>query len=444
MLCKDGFLSDAKSAASGKGVPGLRIIPENIPSECTVMEQCEAGVDAVFDQIVEALTKPLTSEEAHPKKEPIKTSGVAFKGNLKEVNQFFYRRGMADGMPIIPPTEEAVAEMLTGTDLPPDHLVGTLPPRGGKATVRKIAVNAVMAGALPTYMPVLIAMVQAFMDSRYFKGMAVSGGSWAPAVFINGPVRKGININSGLGLLSPGDMANSTLGRTLQLIIKNIAGIRKGVEDMGNYGNPGRYSLVVAENEEESPWQPLHVQQGLAATDSAVSVTHPSSYMVTPGGGHGDTSPEGLLKLLCAHFPPPEGAITFLINPTLAKILAGAGWNKSDTAEFVAEYARLPLYLIPSLHVSGVSVPRRAGIFAQRETEGKKGMLLNAKDDPMTSIPKISSPKMVRFVVCGGSYVTIGILTGGPSWVTKKIELPRNWDNLVKKYKDIIPNYAPY
>ena len=151
------------------------------------MEQVEAGVNAVFEDIIAALTKPLTDEELHPKKEIVKTSGILFKGSFKEINQFFYKRGMGDGLPLVPPTEEAVAEMLTGTDLPPDFLVGALPPRGGKATVRNIAINAVMAGALPTYMPVLIAMVRAFMKTHYFGGQSISGGGMGPRCFCQRP-----------------------------------------------------------------------------------------------------------------------------------------------------------------------------------------------------------------------------------------------------------------
>jgi hypothetical protein len=444
MLCKDGFLVDAKSAASSQGIPGLRIIPEPIPSECNVMEQVEAGVKSVLNEVLAALINPLSAEERSTTREVEKSARIIFSGNLQEVNRFFYKRGWADGLPVVPPTEKEISEMLTGTDLPPDFLVAKIPPHQGKATVEKIAINAVMAGALPTYMPVLIAAVRALIDSRYYIGQAVSGGSWAPSFLINGRISRDLHINSGLGVMSPGDIANATIGRAMGLITKNIAGILKGVEDMGNYGNAGRYSLVIAENEEESPWEPFHVQQGFTKEDSAVSVSHPSSIMVTPGGGAGDTSPDGLLKNLSYYIPAPEGAICFLINPTLSGILAKAGWNKRDIAEFIAEYARAPLYQIPLYWGSGVSIPRRAGIFPKREMPGRKGMLLNVHDNPMESVPKISSPDMIRIFVCGGSYTTIGVLLGGPQWVTKKIELPANWDKLVAKYRDIVPNYMRY
>jgi hypothetical protein len=444
MLCKDGFLNDALSAVSSKGIPGLKVIPETIPSECTVMEQVETGVDAVLDKIVAALIQPLTAEEASPSRLAENLPRIIFKGNLEEINRFFYKRGWTDGLPIIPPTEEAVAEMLTGTDLPPDHLVAKIPPHMGHATVEKIAVNAVMAGCLPTYMPVLIASIQALLESRYFIGQAVSGGSWAPSFLINGPFRNDIRLNSGLGLMSPGDMANSAIGRAMGFITKNIAGIRKGEEDMGNYGNPCRFSLVLAENEEESPWEPLQVQQGFAKDENTVSVSHPSYFIATPGGGSGDTSPDGLLKSLSYYIPPPEGAVCFLMNPTLAKILAGAGWNKKDIAEFIAEYARAPLYLSPYYWVSGVSIPRRPGVFAAREMPGRKGMVLNVKDNPMESIPKISGPDMIRIFVCGGSYTTVAALMGGPKWVTKIIELPANWKKLTAKYLNVAHNYLKY
>jgi len=148
-LCNKDFLTDARSAASSKGMPGLRVVSETVPCECNVMEQIEAGVSASMDDIVAALTKPLTEEEKFPKqKEVEELPRIVFKGSLEEVNRFFYRRGWTDGLPIIPPTEEAVAEMLKGTDLPPDHIVDKIIPRLGKATVEKIAINAVMAGAL--------------------------------------------------------------------------------------------------------------------------------------------------------------------------------------------------------------------------------------------------------------------------------------------------------
>ena len=134
----------------------------------------------------------------------------------------------------------------------------------------KIAINAVMAGALPTHMPVLIAGTRALVSNRSAVMMAASTGSFAPFWIINGPVRNDIRINCSYGAMNPGDIANAAIGRAMGLITKNIRGVRKQMEDMGVLGNPGKYSWVMGENEENSPWEPLHVEHGLKPEDSAI------------------------------------------------------------------------------------------------------------------------------------------------------------------------------
>ncbi|HSW57044.1 MAG TPA: hypothetical protein VLH15_01455, partial [Dehalococcoidales bacterium] len=156
------FFNDARSAASSRGMPEIRVVLELVVSESTDLEEIESGISGVIEDAVRALTAPLTAGEKSPKSgEMEKPARIIFKGDYAEINRFFYKRGWTDGLPVVPPTEEAVKEMLTGTDLPPEHVVATLVPRRGKATVEKIAVNAVMAGALPTALPYLIAGVKA-------------------------------------------------------------------------------------------------------------------------------------------------------------------------------------------------------------------------------------------------------------------------------------------
>jgi len=246
-------------------MPAVRIVPETVPCECSEEGIADVAIALAMPRIVEALTKALTAEEVSPKaKEKEKPSRIVFKGQLDEFNRFFYKRGWGDGLPLLPPTDAAVKEMLTGTDLPADHVLGKIVPRLGYATVEKIAVNAAMAGALPTHMPILVACVEAILDPHSrFGTYGVSTGSWAPFWMINGPIRNDVRVNGGSGALSPGDIANAAIGRAMGLIIKNIGGARKGIEDMGVLGNPGKYSSVIAEQEEASPWEPLHVSAGL-------------------------------------------------------------------------------------------------------------------------------------------------------------------------------------
>jgi hypothetical protein len=425
-LVNTGFALDARSAASGKGMPGVRVVAETVPCECTEPERIASGIHAVIDDIVAALTVPLTGEEqSPPPPETASARGIVFDGDLAEVQRFFYQRGWTDGLPVIPPTEAAVEEMLTGTDLPRDHVVGKMIPRLGKATVEKIAVNAVMAGALPTYLPLLIAGVDALLDPKAaFGTFEVSTGSWAPFWVVNGPIREQLRVNGGQGALSPGDIANATIGRAMGMIVKNLGGARKGMEDMGVQGNPGKYTMVTAENEEAIPsWEPLHVQHGFQREENCVTVSFPNSYLQIWPYGSDD---KGILRAIMANMVPRWRQLTLLVPPGHAQTLADAGWTKAEIASYLYEYARVPAYRTP-------------------EFWGTPGMQrvrppLNAEDPT----PLLRSPDTFRMVVSGGAGAFMGMAYGAGTWVTKQVSLPAQWDRLVRKYRSLVPNHLRY
>jgi hypothetical protein len=408
-LCNKGFFMDAKSSASVKGMPGVRILLETIPPHSTVIEEIEKGVSAALDDIVVALTTPLTAEEKSPKQqEAERPSRSVFKGNLEEVNQFFYKRGWTDGLPIIPPTEEAVAQMLMGTDLKADHVVAKIIPRLGKATIEKIAINAVMAGALPTYMPVLIAGVMAAYGPKSKYGPWQLGSTLSPAPFwvISGPIRNDLHVNSSSGSLSPGDIANAAIGRAMGLIVKNIGGIRKGVEDMAVVGNPLKYTTVIAENEEESPWEPLHVQQGFQKGDGAVTVASGNAFRIVAANG---TDDKGILSAVVhSIIGEPNGSFYLILPPQYARTLADMGWTKKKIEDFF-------LAAVPG-------------------------------NPDFESGPNSFRTRGVQVIVAGGpGPCWMGLLRAfGGKGVTQKVELPANWDKLVGKYKNIVPTYAKY
>jgi len=385
-------------------MPGVRVLGTTIACESTVAEDIRTGIDGVLDQIIAALTEPLTEEEKNPQIKDTTEPRIAFKGNLQAVNEFYYRKGWGDGLPILPPTEAAVAEMLKGTDLPPDHVVTKLIPRMGKATVEKIAVNAVMAGALPTYMPVLISAVEALSDPKTrFDTFEVSTGSWAPLLVLNGPIRNDINVNCSSGMMSPGNIANAAIGRALGLIVKNIGGARKGREDMGTLGDAMKYSLVIGENEENSPWEPLHVGFGYEKTDSTVTVMFPNRYTQTIPG---QTTPEGIASTLAGMGP---GALSCLIViPDHARIFNSEGWSKKKVKEFIMQN-------------SGGRDSRRPGRLQDED---------------------------FMVVVAGGPGVWMGLLSSaggfGNSFVHRKIELPADWEALKKKYSNMVPTSVTY
>jgi peroxiredoxin len=178
-----------------------------------------------------------------------------------------------DPLPVVPPTIERVERMLAATSLPPDEIIALVPPNYGAATVEKIAANAVMAGCVPEMMPVLVSLIRAVCDEKYnIHGVQATTHFAAPLVIINGPVRHRLSFVSGGNVFSNVARANSTLGRAFQLILTNIGGARAGEIDMSTLGNAGKFSSCIAENEEESPWEPLHVEMGLSAEQSALTL----------------------------------------------------------------------------------------------------------------------------------------------------------------------------
>jgi hypothetical protein len=413
LLANNGFVTDAHSAASSKGMPGIRVVGESVACESTVQAEIEEGVASAMKDVVEGLTRPLSVEEKSPKQATGKLPRIAFKGSLQEINKFYYRKGWTDGLPIIPPTEEAVAEMLTGTDLPPDHIVATIIPRKGKATIEKIAINAVMAGALPTYMPVLIAAVESFADPKSrFDTFEVSTGSWAPSLTINGRIRRDISINCSSGALSPGNIANSAIGRAVGLMVKNIGGARKAVEDMGVIGNPGKYSLVIGEDEEASPWEPFSVERGFTKDDNTVTVFFPNTFIQTVPGG---TDAKGILDTLVSMGTNSMNSV--ILIPSWAKVLSREGYTKQKVKEYIAQHSTV------GSNIAGFS---------------------------NTASPTKMDTDNLMILVAGGPGSFIGLLRSvGPGFfenamVTKTIKLPKNWDKLVAKYKTFVPNYEKY
>jgi hypothetical protein len=420
------FANDARSGGSSHGMSQIRIVPENIVSECTVMEEIEPEIARVIEKVIEGLTAPLTAEEKFPQSHGSETpQKIVFQGDLAEVNKFFYKRGWTDGLPIIPPTEEAVSEMLQGTDLSPDYLVAKLEPRLGKATVEKIAINGVMAGALPTHMPALIAGTRALVSNPTAVMMAVSTGSFTPMWILNGPIRNDIRINSSFGASSPGDIANAAIGRAMSLITKNIRGVRKQIEDMGVLGNPGKYTWVIGENEENSPWEPLHVERGLRREDSAITLTFPQTYhQFLPF----ETTDQGLLKSICFNVTPAHlGVFGVLLTPNNARTLAKRGWDKQSIKKYLLENTRMPLERHQRYYM--VTAAERAALNPQE----------------MVSVFQFSSMESdsIQIYVVGGFGSWMGIANGGKI-ATEKIDLPANWNKLAAKYKDFTPNYLMY
>ena len=183
-----------------------------------------------------------------------------------EANELFQRNGWTDGLPIVPPTEGAVRAFLEAAHLAPDEVVGVEPVRRRRITAEKLAIAAVMAGCLPEYMPVVVAIVKAMCEPQFgLHGCTASTGGSAPLIVVNGPIRTAIGMNATHNVFANGSRANATIGRSVRLFVLNVLGGHPGQLDRSTLGHPGKFTFCIAEDEEDSPWLPLSVERGIPA-----------------------------------------------------------------------------------------------------------------------------------------------------------------------------------
>ena len=259
----------------------------------------------------------------------------------------FEARGWSDGLPVVAPTQVRVDAMLATVDYDRDHEIGTMAPRQGITTVEILAVNAVMAGCRPEYFPVVLCAVEAVLDPA-FNLFAVQATTHpcAPCIIVNGPLATELGINSRYGAFGPGVRANATIGRAMRLILMNVGGARPGVLDRSTQGQPAKYAYCVAENELESPWEPLHVESGYAPTTSTVTVTAADGPHNL--NDHISSDAQGILTTICSSLSDMAcnnaylyGQPTIALGPEHAAILGAAGLSKNDIRQHIFEHARI-------------------------------------------------------------------------------------------------------
>ena len=305
--------------------------------------------------------------------------------DLWAAQEFFEEKGWGDGLPIIPPTEERVQRMLAAVKRAPQDVIGAVPPRWAAATVEKIAINAVMAGCKPEYMPLLVVAVEAITDPKLnlYALQATTGGP-AVMLIVNGPVRKRLNINGGSNVLGEGWRANATLGRCIRLIQRNIGGSYPGTTCKATLGWPGKYTLCIAENEEASPWEPLHVERGFAADQSTVTAI--SADASIRASDLDSTKAVGILTNFAQRMEGPSGPEAIMvICPEHAKIIAGDGFSKTDVKKFVWERAAYRMKDLPD-ETFYQRVKRRSDLKLTRDSV----------------IPVTDKPEDILVVVAGG------------------------------------------
>ena len=326
-----------------------------------------------------------------------------------DLEAYCQQAGFADPLPVVPPTVERVDAMLAATDLAPDEIIGRIPPNYGLATVEKIAANAVMAGCEPTMMRALIPLVRAACDEKFnLHGIQATTHFASPLIVINGPVRGDLGFASGSNLFSNVAKANSTLGRAFQLIATNLGGARPGEIDMSTLGNPGKFSYCIAENEEVSPWEPLHVERGFDAGQSAVTLFGAEP----PRGVSEHTARDGkrVLTTISRTLVTVWSYRSCLVHEAMVVLcpehtatLQRDGFSKSDVRQFLFDNTGVPL--------------REFG------DDGGEGTQMRNRYEEITidgepNYRKFSTPEAIQIVVAGGPAgkfsAVIGSWAAGP------------------------------
>jgi thiol-disulfide isomerase/thioredoxin len=297
--------------------------------------RCRAGEDAPR---LEVTREPPLVKPGCAAKSSYDASTIALLDARGDEMEEMFARDWTDGLPVVPPTRERVAAMLTGRD--PQRVLGEVPPARGEATLERVAACAVLAGCRPEHFPVVVAAVEAALDPSFnLNGQAVTTQPAGQLVVVNGPIRHPLGFNPGMGALGPGSRANMTVGRALRLVVTLTGGARPGRLDRATLGHPGKLGFCVAEDEEGSPWPPLHVERGFASESSVVTLIACDAPLSI--SDHRSTQADELAWVLgwaaATTWSPnwwPLGATSvYVLCPEHRALFAAAGWSKQHVRD---------------------------------------------------------------------------------------------------------------
>ena len=343
--------------------------------------------------------------------------------DLDDEFEFMFDQGFSDGLPLVPPTPERVIRMLSGTRRDPQEVVAVMPPNMGDATVEKIAINAVMAGCKPEYMPVILAAVEAVCTNEFnIHGVMATTMGASPLMVVNGPIRHRLGMNMKLGVLGQGCRASATIGRALRLVVRNVGGAKPGGTERSTLGNPGKFTMCFAEWEERNPWTPLHVERGFDAEDSVVTVfamTSGPTLMVDQDSRAAAQLAGSFGMCLEGAFHPKAHYATevlMVICPEHVDTLMTDGYSKADIRDRIQQVTARPIRDLVADADSGVG-------FKQAATAQM------SEQDLDRELPKFRSPESIHITVAGSeagkfSGAFHGWATGeiGSMSVSRKIE----------------------
>lgn len=447
-LTCEGFITQAATTAGGLGMPTLPValVPGHVDVQ-TVEELRRNLADVTVDAVIKGLT--VAPKEATDVVEP-GPADVVFEGTADEVNHFFYANGWSDGLPIVPPTEERVDQFLQFAGRPPDEELGVLLPDRRSATVRTVAVNGVMAGCHPEYMPVLIALVEAMADPRY--GVEHSGNTPGSdtLIIVNGPIVKDLGLNYQQGALRDGFHANTTIGRFWRLYLRNVAGFLPHQTDKATFGNTWRVAL--AENDDvlrRIGWTTIAEDQGVASSESAVTISRftGGGVLASVFGSRPDQMipylADGLVRHVGWEVIFTVGISTgaqkplLILTPILAETLARAGLTKRDVQERLFQHARIPARTFERLIGEWTNLAPGRPTLVDLVERGRAPAVFAESKEPDRLVPIVARAEDIMIAVSGdplrtNAYVFAhnGIL-GYPT--TRMVRLPAGWSRQLRE-----------
>ena len=451
MIAAPGFVSQAKSTAATAGIAILRVAeyPGSFASH-TKEELLANTREVLWPQIKKALTAPFTKEELLEAM-PAAPGGFAidFSGSFEDIQRIFHDSGWTDGLPIVPPTKAAVEEFLKFTDLQRDHVIGEIPPAQRAVTVEHVAVNGVMAGCPPEFMPLLLAFVEAMKDGN-FRRTLVSTHAWTPYCWLNGPVARQLGLDGGQGEIS--EPKNAVLGRFMNLALLNLGGYKVKENRMGTFGYLTPWCIVEDDQAAlDAGWKPWHMQRGFALNESTLAAASAINW----GNNLAPATADAVkIKDMMAWDAVEKQQMavgsgmpcvyrTFLITPPVAKALSSAYPSKDALEKALLETARIPLaqrafanyWGNPGSSFDGEasSLARHQAKIAQEEhatTAGCPPWLAWTGLKTIEAVPAMQEGKSV-FLVTGDPARNKELCLPGGGFVTVKITLPKAWNELM-------------
>ncbi len=402
VVCSTAFTTLGRSQLKALGCADLPIAVMPHPFGVRTRAEVRALAETLVDEIARlalghadqtTIAKSGGSDKAGDRsKADTRAASITVPDDFNAFNDECEQRGWSDGLPLVPPTVARVDAMLAATRRVRGEIVAHIAPGFGTANVERVAINAVMAGCRPEYLPVLLAAVEAVADEKFnLQGIQATTNSATPWIIVNGPLATTLGVNSGLNCLGQGNRANATLGRALRLVLQNIGGALPGQMDRATHGQPGKYTFCCAENEAANPWTSLHVERGFGADENVVTVVGAAGTLNL--NSHSKDAADLLRAIALSLVYPTSndyhfaGAPWVILSPEHAEVLKHGGLTKDDVKRGIWEQSKM-----------------EAGRFARKDYDRAK----HAREKelggfaPDTPVPISPTPEEIGIIVAGG------------------------------------------